>query len=76
MPLFGGDRESGPRTAAEREAARLERERRRAEREGRSLPEAPVDDGTGGVEPPEPEPEQRPEPEAEHHPEAEPNVEP
>ena len=47
MPLFGGSREEGPRTAAEREAARLERERRRAEREGRPLPEPPVDDGTG-----------------------------
>jgi peptidoglycan lytic transglycosylase G len=55
MPLFGGgsDRENGPRSAADREAARLERERRRAEREGRPLPEAPLDDGTGA--PPEPE---------------------
>jgi uncharacterized YceG family protein len=37
-PLFGGrskgDAPPGPRTAAEREAARLERERRRAERDG------------------------------------------
>jgi UPF0755 protein len=48
MPLFGGgNREDGPRTAAERAAARLERERRRAEREGRPLPDPPVDDGTG-----------------------------
>jgi UPF0755 protein len=52
MPLFGGgNREDGPRTAAEREAARLERERRRAEREGRPLPEPPVDDGTGAPPP-------------------------
>src|SRR3954470_17793021 len=48
MPLFGdkSDR-GGARSAAEREAARLERERRRAAREGREPPEAPVDDGTG-----------------------------
>jgi peptidoglycan lytic transglycosylase G len=52
MPLFGGgNREDGPRTAAEREAARLERERRRAEREGRPLPDPPVDDGTGASPP-------------------------
>jgi uncharacterized YceG family protein len=42
-PLFGGgknkgDEQQGPRSAAEREAARLERERRRAEREGRTVP--------------------------------------
>jgi hypothetical protein len=47
MPLFGDKRDRGARSAAEREAARLERERRRALREGREPPEAPVDDGTG-----------------------------
>jgi len=42
-PVFGG-RDGGERTAADREAARLERERRRAAREGRPLPdEAPAD---------------------------------
>jgi peptidoglycan lytic transglycosylase G len=46
-PLFGGKKGGGEpsaggrRSAAEREAARLERERRRAEREGRPLPPAP-----------------------------------
>jgi uncharacterized YceG family protein len=40
MPLFGGGNEGRPRTAAEREAARLERERRRALREGREPPES------------------------------------
>src|SRR4051812_1041916 len=48
MPLFGDKRDrGGARSAAEREAARLERERRRAAREGREPPAAPVDDGTG-----------------------------
>jgi UPF0755 protein len=47
-PLFGR-RDEGPRTAADREAARLERERRRAAREGRPLPEPPPDDGTGNA---------------------------
>ena len=42
-PLFGS-RGEGPRSAAEREAARLERERRRAEREGRPLPDGSEDD--------------------------------
>jgi len=42
-PLFGS-RSDGPRSAGEREAARLERERRRAEREGRDVPGAPEDD--------------------------------
>jgi UPF0755 protein len=57
MPLFGGgNREDGPRTAAEREAARLERERRRAEREGRAVPDPPVDDGTGAPPPADDEP--------------------
>jgi UPF0755 protein len=46
MSLFGR-RGEGPRTSAEREAARLERERRRALREGRPPPEPPPDDGTG-----------------------------
>jgi UPF0755 protein len=42
-PLFGRDGEDdGPRTAADREAARLERERRRALREGREPPEPPA----------------------------------
>src|SRR4051794_36954394 len=47
MPLFGDKRDRSARSAAEREAARLERERRRALREGREPPAAPVDDGTG-----------------------------
>jgi UPF0755 protein len=41
MPLFGGNDENRERTAADREAARLERERRRAQREGREPPESP-----------------------------------
>jgi UPF0755 protein len=53
MPVFGRGDEDRPRTAAEREAARLERERRRALREGRAPPDeiaatdeprAPADD--------------------------------
>jgi UPF0755 protein len=40
-PLFGRGDEGRERSAAEREAARLERERRRAEREGRPLPQEP-----------------------------------
>jgi UPF0755 protein len=39
MPVFGRGDEGRPRTAAEREAARLERERRRALREGRPPPD-------------------------------------
>jgi UPF0755 protein len=39
MPVFGRGDEDRPRTAAEREAARLERERRRALREGRPPPD-------------------------------------
>jgi UPF0755 protein len=39
MPVFGRGDENRPRTAAEREAARLERERRRALREGRPPPD-------------------------------------
>ena len=84
-PLFGNNGERGGRTAAEREAARLERERRRAEREGRPLPEQPVDDGTGAPPPadePAPsvadeghEPEPQPEPEPEIR-EPEPDPEP
>jgi uncharacterized YceG family protein len=38
MPLFGGSGDNRQRTAADREAARLERERRRALREGREPP--------------------------------------
>ena len=45
-PLFGGKKDDGgagaDRSAAEREAARLDRERRRAEREGRPLPPEPA----------------------------------
>jgi UPF0755 protein len=63
-PLFGG-RGDGPRSSADREAARLERERRRAVREGRPLPEdpedgapadAPEDDGRPAVPPDAPAP--------------------
>jgi UPF0755 protein len=39
MPVFGRGDDDRQRTAAEREAARLERERRRALREGRTPPE-------------------------------------
>jgi UPF0755 protein len=39
MPLFGGGNDRRERSAADREAARLERERRRAVREGREPPE-------------------------------------
>ncbi|MEA2319073.1 MAG: hypothetical protein QOD44_3262 [Solirubrobacteraceae bacterium] len=46
MPIFGR-RDNEPRSASEREAARLERERRRLEREGRGLPE----NGAAGAEP-------------------------
>jgi UPF0755 protein len=42
-PLFSG-RDDGPRSAADREAARLERQRRRAEREGRPVPDEPEED--------------------------------
>jgi UPF0755 protein len=38
MPLFGGSGDNRQRTAADREAARLERERRRALRDGREPP--------------------------------------
>jgi peptidoglycan lytic transglycosylase G len=90
-PLFGGNgRDTGGRTAAEREAARLERERRRAEREGRPVPDAPVDDGTGAPAPapadepapvapdeaPEPHAIQEPEPDPEPIREPEPDPEP
>jgi UPF0755 protein len=43
-PLFGGNKgndDGGARSAAQREAARVERERRRAAREGRPLPDEP-----------------------------------
>jgi UPF0755 protein len=39
MPLFGRGDEGRQRTAADRDAARLERERRRAQREGRPAPD-------------------------------------
>jgi UPF0755 protein len=42
MPLFGRGDDRRERSAADREAARLERERRRAAREGRPLPEEPA----------------------------------
>jgi len=42
MPLFGRGDDRRERSAADREAARLERERRRAEREGRPLPPEPA----------------------------------
>jgi uncharacterized YceG family protein len=84
-PLFGGKKggaePSGPRSAAEREAARRERERPRAEREGRPLPEPPApSDGTGhmavdelwAAEPPaQAEPPYAPEPESTYTPEPE-----
>jgi uncharacterized YceG family protein len=64
MGLFGrGD--GGERSAAEREAARLERERRRTLREGRTPPPSP-----------EPEPEPEPISEAPPEPESEPAIEP
>jgi UPF0755 protein len=52
-PLFGGGKkgtseEQRARSAAEREAARLDRERRRAEREGRALPPEPAPDPEPG----------------------------
>jgi UPF0755 protein len=76
-PSFGRRGSDGPRSAAEREAARLERQRRRAQREGRPLPEetaveeqvaSPEPEPAAEAEPPEPaaEPfawEDRPEPE-------------
>jgi UPF0755 protein len=43
MPLFGRGEDRRERSAADREAARLERERRRAQREGRPLPEEPAE---------------------------------
>jgi UPF0755 protein len=43
MPLFGRGDDRRERSAADREAARLERERRRAQREGRPLPEEPAE---------------------------------
>jgi UPF0755 protein len=63
MPLFGGN-EGRERTAADREAARLERERKRALREGREPPESlPASDAPA----PPPLPEEPPdEPDAPH----------
>jgi len=43
MPLFGRGDDRRERSAADREAARLERERRRAKREGRPLAEEPAE---------------------------------
>ena len=53
-PAFGRRGTDGERSAAEREAARLERERRRAEREGRPLPEEPAVEERAEASPPEP----------------------
>ena len=52
MPLFGRGEDRRERSAADREAARLERERRRAKREGRPLPEEPAESSLGDEAPP------------------------
>jgi uncharacterized YceG family protein len=52
MPLFGRGDDRRERSAADREAARLERERRRAQREGRPLPEEPAEPSLGDDAPP------------------------
>ena len=52
MPLFGRGDDRRERSAADREAARLERERRRAQREGRPLPEEPREPSTSDEPPP------------------------
>jgi peptidoglycan lytic transglycosylase G len=52
MPLFGRGDDRRERSAADREAARLERERRRAKREGRPLPEEPAAPSLGDEAPP------------------------
>ena len=52
MPLFGRGEDRRERSAADREAARLERERRRAKREGRPLPEEPAEPSLGDEAPP------------------------
>ena len=52
MPLFGRGDDRRERSAADREAARLERERRRAQREGRPLPEEPAEPSLGEDAPP------------------------
>jgi UPF0755 protein len=55
MPLFGGSNDGRERTAADREAARLERERKRAQREGREPPESLPASGEPAPPPPLPE---------------------
>jgi len=52
MPLFGRGDDRRERSAADREAARLERERRRAQREGRPLPGEPVEPSLADEPPP------------------------
>ena len=52
MPLFGRGEDRRERSAADREAARLERERRRAKREGRPLPEEPAESSLRDEAPP------------------------
>jgi UPF0755 protein len=52
MPLFGRGDDRRERSAADREAARLERERRRAQREGRPLPGEPAEPSLGEDAPP------------------------
>ena len=52
MPLFGRGDDRRERSAADREAARLERERRRAKREGRPLPEEPAEPSLADEAPP------------------------
>jgi UPF0755 protein len=66
VSLFGG-RDRGPRSAEEREAARIERERRRARRDGEAEAPAPP-----APEPPAPEP-AAPQPAAPEPPEPEPS---
>jgi peptidoglycan lytic transglycosylase G len=61
MPLFGRGEDRRERSAADREAARLERERRRAKREGRPLPEEPAEPSLRDEAPPD-EPPRRDEP--------------
>ena len=52
MPFFGRGDDRRERSAADREAARLERERRRAQREGRPLPEEPSEASASDEPPP------------------------
>jgi UPF0755 protein len=67
MPFFGRGDDRRERSAADREAARLERERRRAQREGRPLPDeasqaSPSDEPPLPAEPPADDPAPPPEP--------------